>query len=69
MYTASFSRLKVIRESLPPSLSLYFPLAPILEHRACVKRFVSLQFLVPKIVGRAPSTGDQSVAMTLCTQT
>jgi hypothetical protein len=50
-----------------PPLSL-FPLAPTLEHRASVKRFVSLQFLNPKTVGRTPWTGDQSVARQLHTQ-
>jgi hypothetical protein len=33
------------------------PVAPTLEHRASVKRFVSLQFLNPKTVGRTPWTG------------
>jgi hypothetical protein len=36
-----------------------------LEHRASVKRFVSLQFLKLKTVGRTPWTGDQSVAKPL----
>jgi hypothetical protein len=35
------------------SLSLS-PVAPTLEHRASVKRFVSLQFLNPKTDGRTP---------------
>jgi hypothetical protein len=43
------------------SLSL-FPVAPTLEHRLSVKRFVSLQFLNPKTVGRTPWKGDQPVA-------
>jgi hypothetical protein len=34
-----------------------------------VKRFVSLQFLNPKIVGRIPWTGDQAVARPLHVQT
>jgi hypothetical protein len=33
------------------SLSL-FPVAPTLEHRESVKRFVSLQFLNPKTISR-----------------
>jgi hypothetical protein len=39
-----------------------FPVAPTLEHRASVKRSVSLQFLNPKTVGMTPYTGDQSEA-------
>jgi hypothetical protein len=46
------------------SLSL-FPVAPNLEQRASVKRFVSLQFLNPKTVGRTPWIGDQPVARPL----
>jgi hypothetical protein len=42
-----------------------FPVAPTLEHRASVKRFVSLQFLNPKTVGRTPWTSDQPVARPL----
>jgi hypothetical protein len=38
------------------TLSL-FPVAPTLEHRAYVKRFVSLQCLNPKTIGWAPWTG------------
>jgi hypothetical protein len=38
------------------SLSL-FPVTPTLEHRASVKRFVSLQFLNLKTVGKTPSQG------------
>jgi hypothetical protein len=34
-----------------------------------VKRFVSLQFLNPKTVGRTPRTGDQSIARPLPIQT
>jgi hypothetical protein len=49
------------------SVSL-FPVAPTLERRASVKRFVSLQFLNPKGVGRTPWTGDQPVARPLPTQ-
>jgi hypothetical protein len=44
-----------LRFHLSLSLSL-FPIASILEHRASVKRFVSLQFLNPKTVGRTPWT-------------
>jgi hypothetical protein len=32
------------------------PVAPTLEHRASMKRFVSLEFLNPKTVGRTPWT-------------
>jgi hypothetical protein len=48
---------------------LTIPVAPTLEHWASVKRFVSLQFLNPKRVGRTPWTGDQPVARPLPTQT
>jgi hypothetical protein len=50
------------------SLSL-FPVAPTMEHRASVKRFVSLQFLNPRTVSRSPWMGDQPVARPLLTQT
>jgi hypothetical protein len=40
-----------------------------IEHRASVKRFVSLQFLNRKTVGRTPWTGDQPIARPLPTQT
>jgi hypothetical protein len=40
-----------------------------MEHKASVKRFVSLQFLNPKTVGRTPWTEDQPVAKPLPTQT
>jgi hypothetical protein len=46
-----------------------FPVAPTLEHCASVKRFVLLQFLNPKTVGRIPWTGDQPVARQLPIQT
>jgi hypothetical protein len=42
-----------------------FPVAPTLEHRASVKRFVSLQFLNSKTVGRTPWMGGQPVGRTL----
>jgi hypothetical protein len=45
------------------------PVAPTLELRASVKRFVSLQFLNPKTVGRTPWMADQPVAKPLPTQT
>jgi hypothetical protein len=48
------------------SLSLFHVALP-LEHRASMNRFVSLQFLYPKTVGRAPWTGDQPVARLLPT--
>jgi hypothetical protein len=40
------------------SLSL-FPVAPALEHRASVKRFVSIHFINSKIFGKTPWMGDQ----------
>jgi hypothetical protein len=46
-----------------------FPVAPTLEHKASVKRFVSLQFLNPKTVGRTSWMGDQPVARPLHIQT
>jgi hypothetical protein len=49
------------------SLSL-FPVVPTLEHTASVKRFVSLQFLNSKTVGRSPWTGDQRNTRLLHTQ-
>jgi hypothetical protein len=49
------------------SVSL-FPVDSNLVHRASVTRFVSLQFLNPKTVGRTPWTGDQPVARPLPTQ-
>jgi hypothetical protein len=39
------------------------------RHGAFVKRFVSLQFLISKTVGRIPWTGDQPIARPLPTQT
>jgi hypothetical protein len=52
--------------SLRPHLSLsLFLVAPTLEHRASVKRFVSFHFLNPKTVRRAPWTSDQLVARPL----
>jgi hypothetical protein len=45
-----------------------FPVAPTLKHRASVKCFVSLQFLNPKTVGRAPWMEDQRIARMLRTQ-
>jgi hypothetical protein len=52
----------------PLSLSL-FPVSPTLEHRASLKRFVSLQFFKPKTVDRTPWTGNQPIAWPLPTQT
>jgi hypothetical protein len=46
-----------------------FPVALTLKHKESVKRFVLLQFLNPKTVGRTPWTGDQPVAKPLPTQT
>jgi hypothetical protein len=47
------------------SLSLSLSYCSHLEHGAYVKRFVSLQFLNPKTIGRTPWTGDQPVARPL----
>jgi hypothetical protein len=44
------------------TLSLALPPLPLLQHRASVKGFVSLQFLNPKTAGRIPWTSDQPVA-------
>jgi hypothetical protein len=56
------------RNSLRNRFLLFCPLvAPTLEHRASVKRFVSFQFLNPKKVYRTPWTGDQPVARPLPT--
>jgi hypothetical protein len=59
--------------SLPDVLSCYnalplFSVAPTLEQRASVKRFVSFQFLNPKAVVTVPSTGDQPFSRPLPTQ-
>jgi hypothetical protein len=54
------------KNCLAPSL---FPVAPTLEHRVHVKRFVSLQFLNPKKVGRTPWMTDQPIANPLPEQT
>jgi hypothetical protein len=62
-----YSRLVAMKVSLFLSLPLV-PAAPTLEHRASVKRFVSLQFLKPNTFGRTPWTGDQPVAKPLPTQ-
>jgi hypothetical protein len=67
VYQASVSILKdrlcFVNVDISP-----FPVAPTLEDRASVKRFVSLQFLNPKTVGRTPWKGDQPVARPLPTQ-
>jgi hypothetical protein len=54
--------------SIYSALSL-FPVAPISEHRASVKRFVSFQFLNPKTVSRTLWMGVQPVARPLPIQT
>jgi hypothetical protein len=41
------------------------PVASTLEHSSSMKRFISLQFLNPKTVGKTPWTGDQPVARPL----
>jgi hypothetical protein len=48
-----------------PNVVPFFPVAPALEHRASVKRFVSFQFLIPKPVSRTSWTGDQPIARPL----
>jgi hypothetical protein len=61
--------LTVLDEEISLSLSLSLSsVAPTLEHRISVKRFVLLQFLNPKTVGRTPWTGDQPIARPLPTQ-
>jgi hypothetical protein len=50
------------------SLSSSLLLPPILEHRVSVKRFVSLEFLNPKAIGRTHLMGDQPVVRPLPTQ-
>jgi hypothetical protein len=47
----------------------FFLVAPTFEHWASVKRFVLLQFLNHKTVGRTPWTGDQPITRSLPTQT
>jgi hypothetical protein len=47
---------KLLSRNLPIYISL-FPVAPTLEHRASMKRFVSLQFLNSKRVGRTSWMG------------
>jgi hypothetical protein len=54
-------------EALPLSPSP--PVAPTLERTASVKRFVSLQLLNPRTVGKTPWTGDEPVSRPLPTQT
>jgi hypothetical protein len=63
-----------IINKLLPQTPTYFsvslsPVAPILKHRASVKRFVSLQFHNPKRVSRTSWTGDKPVARPLPMQT
>jgi hypothetical protein len=48
-------------------LSTYCPVAPTSEHKASVKRFVSLQFLNLHTVGRSPWKKDKPVARPLST--
>jgi hypothetical protein len=74
IHNGSKTDLVSYTKSLPRALSLslslsLFPVAPTLEHRASVKRFVSLQFLNPKIVDRTPWTGDQPVTRPFPIQT
>jgi hypothetical protein len=56
------------RSPLSLSLSLSLLLLPLGEHRASVKRFVSLQFLNPKRIGRTSVSGDQPVTRPLPTK-
>jgi hypothetical protein len=64
-------RRQIILFSLSLSLSLSrflsLPVAPTLEHRASVKRLVSLHFLNTKTVGRTSWTGDPPIARPLPT--
>jgi hypothetical protein len=55
-HTFSQKNIFLYYASMYNSLSLCFLLFP-LEHRASVKRFLSLQFLNPKTVDRTPWTG------------
>jgi hypothetical protein len=65
--TNIYLRLNLIYEDIvSASLS---PVALTLEHRASVKRFVSLQYLNPKTVGRTPWMGDQPVLRPLPIET
>jgi hypothetical protein len=59
----------VLSETLQTDKALSFSCCSYLEHRVSVKRFVSLQFLNPKTIGRTPWKGDQPVARPLPTQT
>jgi hypothetical protein len=66
----NWALLFTTRKSRPVKYSVFialsfFPFAPTLEHRASVKRLVSLQFLNPKTVGRTPWMGDEPVARPL----
>jgi hypothetical protein len=57
---------ELLNEWMDDSLSL-FSVALTLEHKASVKRFLSLQFPNPMTVGKTPLTGDQPVARPLPT--
>jgi hypothetical protein len=63
-----YSLVMSYKDIIYPSL-FFFTVVPTLELRASVKRFVSLQFLNPKTVGRTPWTGDQPVSRPPPTQT
>jgi hypothetical protein len=52
-----------------PQISPSLSYCSHLEHRASVKRFVSIRFLNPKTVGRTPWTGDHPVARPLPIET
>jgi hypothetical protein len=60
-------RRHIPEDNLSLSLSV-FPVALSLEHRALVKRFVSLHFLNLKTVGRTPWNGHLTFARQLFTQ-
>jgi hypothetical protein len=43
-----------------PAAAARFPVSPTMEHRASVKRFVSLTFLNPETGGRTPWMGGSA---------
>jgi hypothetical protein len=60
MYIYAYIHTYIYIYNVCVSLSIFFLVAPTLEHRTSVKRSVSVQFLNPKAVGRSPWMGDQS---------
>jgi hypothetical protein len=66
-WPCSFKGTLLTGLTLMETLLSLFPVASTSEHMASVKRFVSLQFLNPKRVGRTPWMGDQPVERPLLT--